>query len=63
MGSGVAGLTGLHALEDTKQDTGSATIQPLTKEAAPVRVLLPKHSTVKGGHTQMIPSELQPSHT
>lgn len=51
MGSGVAGLTGLHALEDAKQDKGSATTQRLREEAAPVQVLLQKHSTVEGGNT------------
>lgn len=49
MGSGVAGLTGLHALEDIKQDKGSVTIRSLRKEADPVQALLQKHSTVKGG--------------
>lgn len=54
MGSGVAGLTGLHALEDAKQDKGSATTRHLRGEAAPAQVLLQKHSTVKGEHSRQV---------
>lgn len=45
MGSGVAGQTGLHVLEDRKQDKGSATIHLLKMGAAPVWALLQKHLT------------------
>lgn len=55
MGSGVAGLTGLRALEDAKQDKGSATTRHLREEAAPAQVLLQKHLTVKGReHSQQV---------
>lgn len=48
-GNGVAGPTGLRALEDRKQDKGSATIHSLRKEAGPVQAPLQKRSTVRGG--------------
>lgn len=47
MGSGIAGQTGLHVLEDRKQDKGSATIHLLKMAAAPARALLQKHLTVR----------------
>lgn len=49
--SGVAGPTGLHALEGTKEDKGSVTIHRLRKEAASVQALLRKRSAVRGGNT------------
>lgn len=49
MADGVAGQTGLRALEDRKQDRGSATIHLLKMGAAPARDPLQKHSPVKEG--------------
>lgn len=49
MGNGIAGQNGPHALEDRKQDRGSATIHLLKMGATPARVPLQKHSPVKEG--------------
>lgn len=46
MGGGIAGQTGLHVLEDIKQDKGSATIHLLKMEATPVWAMLQKHLNV-----------------
>lgn len=47
MGGGVAGLAGLHALEDRKQDGGSVTIQLLKTGGAPAPALLRRHWPVR----------------
>jgi hypothetical protein len=51
MGSGIAGPTGLRALEDTKQDKGSAEIHLLKTGAARAQALLQKCLTVRGRGT------------
>lgn len=49
MGSGIAGQTGLHVLEDIKHDKGSATTHLLKMGAAPAWALLQKHLPVEEG--------------
>lgn len=49
MGSGVAGPSGLRALEDIKPDKGSVTIHCLKTEAAPAQAQLRKRSAVREG--------------